>query len=71
MRLSSLLILSAVCLLGVACTERRTASEPVPDGDTVEVVIGLPEKPVRSTRIINLASPEDSLALPEQSDSIT
>lgn len=35
-----------MCLLGVSCTERRTASVPVPDGDTVEVVIPEKEKPV-------------------------
>lgn len=28
-----------VGLLGASCTERRTASDPVPDGDTVRVVI--------------------------------
>lgn len=37
--------LPVVCGIGVvslilcSCTERRTASEPVADGDTVEVVI--------------------------------
>ena len=29
----------AVGLLSVSCTERRTASDPVADGDTVEVEI--------------------------------
>lgn len=29
----------AVGLLSVACTGRRTASEPEPDGDTIEVSI--------------------------------
>lgn len=33
-----LMAAAAVALL-CACTERRTASDPVPDGDTVEVVI--------------------------------
>lgn len=35
---------AVVGLLGVSCTERRTASEPVADGDTVEVVIKGDEK---------------------------
>lgn len=30
---------AAVALLCLSCTERRTASTPVPDGDTIEVVI--------------------------------
>lgn len=34
-----LISFAAAWLLGVSCTERRTASDPVPDGDTVEVVI--------------------------------
>ena len=40
MKLSSVLIfgIGIVCLLG-SCTERRTASQPDPDGDTVKVVI--------------------------------
>ena len=28
-----------VCLLCFSCTERRTASEPVADGDTIEVIM--------------------------------
>ena len=31
-------------LLGAGCTERRTMSDPVPDGDTIEVVIQEPTK---------------------------
>ena len=38
LRISLIFSIAAVCLLG-ACTGRRTASNPVPDGDTVEVVI--------------------------------
>lgn len=34
----TLFAFGAVCILG-GCTERRTASDPVADGDTVEVVI--------------------------------
>ena len=36
--------IAVVGLLWASCTERRTASDPVPDGDTVEVVIKGDEK---------------------------
>ena len=45
-----------VCLLG-ACTERRTASDPVPDGDTVEVVISHPQ-PEKTYKIIEAVADE-------------
>lgn len=39
----------AVCILG-GCTERRTASDPVADGDTIEVIINEEDSsPVDST----------------------
>lgn len=46
MKLNYKLFLSivSVCLLGASCTERRTMSDPVPDGDTVEVVINGDDK---------------------------
>lgn len=39
-----IIAITAVGLLGASCTERRTASDPVPDGDTVEVVVKGGEK---------------------------
>lgn len=39
------MILTAAGLLGAACTERRTASDPTPDGDTIEVTIKGNEQP--------------------------
>lgn len=33
-------VIGAIGLLCVSCTERRTASAPVPDGDTIEVAVG-------------------------------
>lgn len=61
----------AVCLFCASCTERRTASAPVPDGDTIEVVM----KDVRaghasenSRRVIVVgptATPADSVDIGE------
>ena len=57
-----------VCLLG-GCTGRRTASQPVPDGDTIEVVIpeGKHHNDYRPIRIIEVeeeaVTPPDSTSL--------
>ena len=44
-------------MLLAACTERRTASDPVPDGDTIEVVIDRHEQPAHHP--IEIESPAE------------
>lgn len=60
-----LTVLAAVALLGGSCTERRTASDPVPDGDTVYVTIRKddPKKNGKAPRVIDIP---DSIDLTPQ-----
>lgn len=54
--------ISAVGLLGASCTERRTASDPTPDGDTIEVAIKGSEKP-QNTGMPEIIEVPDSVDL--------
>lgn len=51
----TLIAICGLCLLGASCTERRRASQPVADGDTIEVVIPEPQRETgRPVRIIEV-----------------
>lgn len=66
MKRTSLAIIGigSVCLLG-GCTERRTASDPVPDGDTIEVVLPdrKAEQEERAIRIIETESLDTAVGI--------
>lgn len=58
----------ATVILTSSCTERRTASAPVPDGDTIEVVI--PDKKADKIRGAKRVIVSGPTAEPMESDEL-